>query len=50
MLLGRGIGMGVREDSGDLRDKLNETKASIKVNGSLNELIRKWVGEEAKTS
>ena len=49
MLLDRGIGMGVREDSGDLRDKLNEAIASMKADGSLNELIRKWVGEDAKT-
>ena len=49
VLLDRGIGMGVREDSGDLRDKLNEAIASMKADGSLNELIRKWVGEDAKT-
>ena len=49
LLLDRGIGMGVREDSGDLRDKLNEAIASMKVDGSLNVLIRKWVGEDAKT-
>ena len=49
VLLDRGIGMGVREDSGDLRDKLNEAIASMKADGSLNELIRKWVGEDVMT-
>ena len=48
VLLDRGIGMGVREDSDDLLDKLNEAIASMKADGSLNELIRKWVGEDAK--
>ena len=46
--LDRGIGMGVREDSG-LRAKLNAAIASMKADGSLNELIRKWVGEDAET-
>ena len=49
VLLDRGIGMGVREDSGDLREKLNEALASMKADGTLNELIRKWVGEDAET-
>ena len=49
VLLDRGIGMGVREDSGDLRAKLNEALASMKADGALNELIRKWVGEDAET-
>ena len=49
VLLDRGIGMGVREDSGDLRDKLNKAIAAMKADGSLDELIRKWVGEDAKT-
>ena len=49
VLLDRDIGMGVHEDSGDLREKLNEAIASVKADGSLNELIRKWVGEDAKT-
>ncbi len=47
VLLGHGIGMGVREESVELRDKLNEAIASMKADGSLNELIRKWVGEDA---
>ena len=49
LLLDRGIGMGMREDSGDLRDKLNDALASMKADGALNELIRKWVGEDAAT-
>ena len=49
VLLARGVGMGVREGHGDLRDKLNEAMASMKADGSLNEPIRKWVGKDAKT-
>ena len=48
VLLDRGIGMGVRENS-DLRERLNAAIASMKADGSLNELIRKWVGEDAST-
>ena len=48
VLLDRGIGMGVRENS-DLRERLNAVIASMKVDGSLNEFIRKWVGEDAST-
>ena len=32
-----------------LRDKLNDAIASMNADGSLNKLIRKWVGEDAKT-
>ena len=46
LLLDRGIGIGVRSDS-DLQDKLNPALAAMKADGSLNELIRRWVGEDA---
>lgn len=42
------VGPSVLLDLGDLRDKLNEAIASMKADGSLNEFIRKWVGEDAK--
>ena len=49
LLLDGGIGMGVRESSGELRARLNEAIASMKADGSLNDLILKWVGEDAST-
>ncbi len=48
VLLGRGIGMGVRKDN-DLLAKLNSALAEMKSDGTLNDLIRKWVGEDAST-
>ncbi|MDE2861197.1 MAG: transporter substrate-binding domain-containing protein [Chloroflexota bacterium] len=48
VLLDRGIGIGVRNDN-ELLAKLNSALASMKADGSLNELIRKWVGEDAST-
>ena len=48
VLLDRGIGIGVREDD-ELLAKLNSALISMKADGSLNELIRKWVGEDAST-
>ena len=48
VLLDRGIGMGVRNDN-ELLAKLNSAMASMKADGSLNELIVKWVGEDAAT-
>ncbi len=47
--LDEGIGMGVRESSGDLRDKLNAALAAMKADGFLNDLILKWVGKDATT-
>ena len=46
-LIGGGVGLGVRESDGELREKLNAAIASMKEDGSLNELIAKWgVGEQ----
>ncbi len=47
--LGGGIGIGLRESDGELRDKLNVAISSMKEDGTLNELITKWFGEGAKT-
>jgi polar amino acid transport system substrate-binding protein len=41
-LIGGGIGLGVRESDGELRDKLSAAIASMKADGSLNALIAKW--------
>ena len=48
VLLDRGLGMGVRTGS-DLKAKLDEALASMKADGTLNALIRKWVGQDAST-
>jgi polar amino acid transport system substrate-binding protein len=48
VLLDRGLGMGVRTGS-DLKAKLDEALASMKADGTLNAIIRKWVGEGAST-
>ena len=48
VLLDRGIGMGVRNNN-ELLAKLNSAIASMKADGSLNELIVKWIGEDAAT-
>lgn len=44
--LDRGIGIGVREDDGELKDKLDQAITDMKDDGSLNELITKWFGDE----
>lgn len=46
--LDMGIGIGVRED-GDLKAKLDKALSSMKADGSLNDIILKWVGEDAAT-
>ena len=43
--LDRGLGIGVRKDSG-LKGRLDEALASMKADGALNALILKWVGED----
>ena len=46
VLLGGGVGMGVRESDGELKEKFNAAIDSMKADGSLNELITKWeIGE-----
>ena len=44
-----GIGVGVREDDGDLKDKLDSAIDAMKKDGSLNDLIEKWFGPDADT-
>jgi len=45
-LIGGGVGMGLRESDGELKDKFNAAIASMKEDGSLNALIEKWeIGE-----
>ena len=46
--LDKGIGVGIREEDGDLKAKLNDAIDSMKQDGSLNDLIEKWFDEDAK--
>ena len=47
--LGGGIGMGVRESDGALKDKMDAAISSMKADGTLNAMITKWFGAEAQT-
>ncbi len=44
--LGDGIGVGLRESDGELKAKLDAAIQSMKDDGSLNVLLKKWFGEE----
>ena len=48
LLLDRGLGLGIRKGA-QLLGKLDAALAAMKVDGSLNTLIRKWLGEDATT-
>jgi len=43
ILLGGGIGLGIRESDGELREQFNEAIQSMKDDGSLNALIEEWL-------
>lgn len=45
--LGGGVGMGLRESDTELKDKFNAAIQSMKDDGSLNAMIKKWFGDEA---
>ncbi len=47
VLIGGGIGMGVRQSDTELRDKFTAAIQSMKADGSLNELIVKWLPDSA---
>ncbi|NVO54804.1 transporter substrate-binding domain-containing protein [Rhodobacteraceae bacterium B1Z28] len=47
--LGGGIGMGLRESDGELRGKFDAAITSMKADGTLNEMLKKWFGEETAT-
>jgi len=42
VLLGDGIGIGVRESDGDLKAKLDAAITTLKEDGRLGELLAKW--------
>lgn len=43
--IGGGVGMGIRESDAELREKLNVAIASVKEDGSLNVMLKKWFKE-----
>lgn len=49
VLLGGGVGMGLRESDTELKDKMNAAIQSMKDDGTLNALIVKWFGAESPT-
>jgi polar amino acid transport system substrate-binding protein len=49
IMIGGGVGMGVRESDAELKAKFDTAIASMKADGSLNELIVKWFKDEAHT-
>ena len=44
--LGGGVGMGLRESDTELKDKFDAIITEMKADGSLNELLVKWFGED----
>ncbi|XDZ66009.1 transporter substrate-binding domain-containing protein [Alphaproteobacteria bacterium LSUCC0684] len=47
--IGGGVGMGIRESDGQLKAKMDKAISSMKADGSLNILIRKWFGDSGLT-
>ena len=47
--LGGGIGMGLRESDTELKEKFDAAIASMKEDGTLNEMLIKWFGEGTPT-
>jgi len=47
--LGGGIGMGLRQSDTELIGKFDAAIAAMKADGTLNTMITKWFGEDAKT-
>lgn len=45
--LGGGVGIGLRESDTELKEKMNAAIQSMKDDGSLNAMIKKWFGDEA---
>ncbi|MFQ6553148.1 transporter substrate-binding domain-containing protein [Aestuariibius insulae] len=45
--LGGGLGAGIRESDGELRETLDAAIQSMKDDGSLNALIKEWFGDDA---
>jgi polar amino acid transport system substrate-binding protein len=46
--LGGGVGMGLRQGDDELRQKFDDAITSMKEDGSLNDLLVKWFGEDTQ--
>ncbi len=42
VVIGGGVGMGIRESDAELRDKMDAGITAMKADGSLSALIAKW--------
>jgi polar amino acid transport system substrate-binding protein len=47
--LGGGVGMGLRESDNELRDKFDAAITSMKADGTLNTMLKKWFGDDTQT-
>ncbi len=47
--LGGGVGVGLRESDTELKEKMNVAIQSMKDDGTLNTLLKKWFGENVNT-
>ncbi|MEP3686605.1 MAG: transporter substrate-binding domain-containing protein [Sulfitobacter dubius] len=47
--LGGGIGMGLRQSDTELRDTFDAVITEMKEDGSLNEMLKKWFGDDTTT-
>lgn len=47
VVLGAGVGMGLRQSDTELRGKFDAAITSMKEDGTLNTLIKKWFGDDA---
>ncbi|MGJ8625675.1 MAG: transporter substrate-binding domain-containing protein [Sulfitobacter sp.] len=47
--LGGGIGLGLRESDTELKEKFDAAITSMKADGTLNTMLKKWFGEETTT-
>jgi polar amino acid transport system substrate-binding protein len=47
--LGGGVGMGLRETDGELREMFNAAITSMKEDGTLNALLVEWFGDDVPT-
>ena len=47
--IGGGVGMGIRESDGELKARMDKAIGSMKADGTLNTMIRKWFGDDANT-
>lgn len=47
--LGGGIGMGLRESDTELREKFDAAITSMKEDGTLNTMLKKWFGDDTTT-